>query len=178
MKTENNALIMNAQPPYRIGWFLVLFILTYSLFEFLYFKIPDLFLIDVIYYHGLVSPCASIINYLRPDEQVVAARNILSSHGISLEVVRGCDGAGTIFLLAAAVITFSASFKDKILGLVSGVILLALINLFRIIGLYFVMRYEAQWFTPIHTFFAPTLIIIISCLFFAVWAQCAAKKNL
>jgi exosortase family protein XrtM len=178
MKTENNELVVKGYPPYRTVWFLVMFILTYSLFEFLYFKIPDLFLIDVIYYHGLVSPCASIINYLRPDEHVMAAKNIISSQGISLEVVRGCDGAGTIFLLAAAVITFSASFKDKMLGLVSGVVLLAVINLFRIIGLYFVLRYEAQWFTPIHTFFAPTLIIIISCIFFAVWAQHAAKKNL
>jgi exosortase family protein XrtM len=177
MKTNSNALIVNHFPSYRAGWFVILFIATYGLFEFLYFKISDSFLIDVIYYHGLVSPCVSIINFLSAGENAIAARNIISSHGVSLEVVRGCDGAGTIFLLAAAILTFSASFKNKIIGLVSGITLLVVINLLRIISLYFVMRYQNAWFTPIHTYFAPTLIIIISCFFFAVWAQHAAKKN-
>lgn len=170
-------MMANRYPPYRIGWFLFLFVAIYGMFEFLYFKIPDSFLTDVIYYHGLVSPCVSIINFLGAGEDAVANRNMLSSYGISLEVVRGCDGAGTMFLLAAAVITFSASFKDKILGLSIGITLLFVINLLRIVGLYFVMRYQSAWFTPIHTYFAPTLIIIISCLFFAIWAQYATKKN-
>ncbi len=177
MKMENNEGLLKAYPSYRIGWFLFLFLLIYCLFEFLYFQIPDSFLLDVIYHHGLVSPSAAIINYLQPDEMAIAARNVLSSHGASLEVVRGCDGAGTLFLLAAAIITFSASLNYKIFGLLTGIILLVTINLLRIIGLYFVMAYQGQWFTPIHTYFAPTFIIIIGCLFFAGWAQHATTKN-
>ncbi len=181
MNAENNesinASIVGSYPPYRVGWFVVMFALIYGLFEFLYFKIPDLFLVDVIYHYGLASPCVGIINFLHAGENAIAARNMLLSNGVSLEIVRGCDGAGTIFLLAAAIITFSASFKDKIVGLVSGIALLVVINLLRIVGLYFVMSYHSQWFTPIHTYFAPTFIIIISCLFFAGWAQYAAKRK-
>ena len=164
-------------PLYRIGWLLFLFILIYCFFEFLYFQIPDSFLSEVIYYHGLVLPSATIINYLQPGEMVAATRNILSAHRVSLEVVRGCDGAGTLFLLTAAILTFSTSLKYKFFGLLTGITLLVAINLLRIIGLYFVMAYHGQWFTPIHTFFAPTFIIIIGCLFFAGWTQLAAKKN-
>lgn len=161
---------------YRLGLFLPMFILMYGLFEFLYFKIPDLFLVDVIYHYGLVLPCAAIINFLHSGEHVVGVRNILSANGVALEVVRGCDGAGTIFLLTAAVISFSASFKAKIFGLLSGITLLVIINLMRIVGLYFVMAYHKPWFAPIHTYFAPSFIIIVCCLFFAGWVQRVANK--
>lgn len=174
---NKNAVLPNSYSPYKVGFFFCWFVLTYGLFEFLYFKIPDSFLLNVIYYYGLVSPSAVIINYFQTDVPVIAMQNILSSRGIALEVVRGCDGAGTIFLLAAAIITFPTSWKHKIVGLVSGITLLIIINLLRIIGLYFVMVYQAQWFTPIHTYFAPTFIIIIGCLFFAGWAQFASNKN-
>ncbi len=168
---------VNFYQRYGVGFFLLMFILVYGLFEFLYFKIPDLFLVDVIYHYGLALPCAAIINFLHSGESVIATRNILSANGISLEVVRGCDGAGTIFLLAAAVISFSASYKDKFFGLLSGITLLVIINLVRIIGLYFVMAYHKPWFAPIHTYFAPSFIIIVCCLFFAGWTQRVAKNN-
>ncbi|MES2821998.1 MAG: exosortase family protein XrtM [Pseudomonadota bacterium] len=176
MKMANGELL-NFHQGYRLGLFLPLFIFIYGLFEFLYFKIPDVFLIDVMYHYGLVLPCAAIINFLHSGEQVMAARNILSANGVSLEVVRGCDGAGTIFLLAAAIISFSASLKDKFFGLLSGITLLVIINLIRIIGLYFVMAYYEPWFVPIHTYFAPSFIIILNCLFFAGWAQRVTNKT-
>jgi hypothetical protein len=157
--------------------FLLMFSLFFSLFEFLYFIIPDAFLSGVIYHHGLVLPSAAIIQFLHPTEQVIAAHNILSSRGFSLEVVRGCDGAGIIFLLTAAILAFPASVKNKIFGIVTVSSLFIILNFIRIVGLYFVMSYKSQWFAPLHTYFIPTFIIILGCLFFAVWVQMASSKK-
>lgn len=46
-----------------------LFVGCYVLFDYAYFKIPvDLFS-NVIYYHGVVTVCADVLNWLAPLEQ-------------------------------------------------------------------------------------------------------------
>ncbi|MEM7304135.1 MAG: exosortase family protein XrtM, partial [Pseudomonadota bacterium] len=106
--------------------FLLLFIAIYALFQFLYFKIPDTILKNDIYYHGIVSISADIINFFT-NENVTASENRLSSSKAILVIVRGCDGAGSIFLLIAAILAFSASIKDKVIGIISGIALLYII---------------------------------------------------
>lgn len=150
--------------------FLVLFAAVYFVFYSLYFLIPDDVLRNIIYYHGIVSISADIINLFTAAENVSAAQNKIMSQRAILEVVRGCDGSGSMFLIMAGVIAFSCSLKQKLIGLVAGVGLLYLLNQIRIVGLYYVVAYRSEWFLPIHTYFAPTLIVVISVLFFAWWA--------
>ena len=69
------------------------------LLDYGYFKIPvDLF-INVIYYHSVVTVCADLINMIAPLELVLPQQNHLISTKADLEIVRGCDGAGVLFLM-------------------------------------------------------------------------------
>jgi exosortase family protein XrtM len=150
--------------------FLLVFVICYALFHTAYFMVPDSVLRDVVYYHGIVQVSEGVIDLAAPDERVSAVQNKLMSSKAALEVVRGCDGSGALFLIMAAIIAFSATVKRKLLGVFLGLVLIYLLNLTRIVGLYFVVAYQRDWFLPIHTYFAPTLIVIVSCIFFAWWA--------
>ena len=86
-------------------------------------------------------------------------------------------GAGAFFLLAAAVLAFPASFKRKAAGLLAGIMLLYGFNTLRISGLYYVAAYHFDWFTLFHTYLAPTLMIIVTCLFFVWWALGSTLTN-
>jgi exosortase family protein XrtM len=149
---------------------IILFLGFYGIFHTLYFGLPDEVLRDVVYYRGISVFCSQLIHLIAPLEQVSAVQNHLQSPHADLEIVRGCDGAGALFLVMAAILAFPASVKRKIIGLVLGVGLMYSLNLIRISGLYFVVAYHNDWFTVIHTYLAPTLLIIIACLFFAWWA--------
>ena len=150
--------------------FLITFAGVYFVFYSLYFLIPDDVLRNIIYYHGIVSISADLINLFTATENVSAAQNKLMSQRAILEVVRGCDGSGSMFLIMAGVIAFSCSLKHKLIGLLTGVCLLYLLNQIRIVGLYYVVAYRSEWFLPIHTYFAPTFIVMLSVMFFAWWA--------
>lgn len=150
--------------------FLVIFLGTYAIFHTVYFMVPDTVLRDVVYYHGIVAVSESVIDLTAPGEHVSAVQNKLLSSKAALEVVRGCDGAGALFLILSAILAFSTTIKRKLLGLFLGLLLIYVLNQIRIVGLYFVVAYQREWFLPIHTYFAPTLIVIISCVFFAWWA--------
>lgn len=160
--------------PFR---FIARFALLYVLFEALYFLIPNDFLIDVLYRQGIVGPGATVINLVSPEQNVSPEANRLVSPRAILEIIRGCDGSGTLFLLLAAVLAYPASWRLRAVGLLAGIVLVYVVNQVRIIGLYFVVAYHEAWFLPIHTYYAPTLIVVICGLFFTCWVWLADSRQ-
>ncbi len=144
-------------------------IVVYTLFHLIYFSIADNMLAQI-YHEIVVTPAAGVINFVLPSEQVVASQNALVSSRANLQVVRGCDGVGVMMLIVSAILVFSRSLKYKLIGLVTGIGLVYILNLIRIIGLYFVAVFQRDWFLPIHSYIAPTLIILLCSLFFMYWA--------
>ena len=57
--------------------------------------------------------------------------------------------------------------------MLAGATLVYLLNQARIIILYFVVAYRPDWFTPLHTYYIPTFLIVVVCIFFASWAMWA-----
>lgn len=167
------ALPIGLRPPgsmRQLSWFLAKFCGIFFACEYAYFKIPDTYLREVVYHQLLVRPCVALINFISPGEHIIAQQNFLVSATANLEIVRGCDGAGTIFLMAAAILAYSCSIKDKLQGLFCAVLALALLNYLRIAGLYFLAALANHWFELVHVYLAPTLIILLGCVFFAYWA--------
>ena len=171
-------MVASVSPNYRQEIkFILSFVVIYAFFQWIYFQVPWQVMRDIIYYYGIVSIAAEIVNPFT-QELVIAAQNKLSSTKAILEIVRGCDGSGSMFLLAAAMLAFSCSLRHKLTGLIAGIILLYAINMMRIIGLYFIVAYRGEWFLPVHTFFAPTLVILVSALFFIWWVRRASPRAL
>lgn len=148
----------------------ILFVGCYVFLDYAYFKIPVDTFINVIYFHGVVTICADLINMLAPLEQVLAQQNHLLSAKADLEIVRGCDGAGVLFLVVSAIVAFPSTGRRKLIGLLLGIGLIYLINLLRISALYFIIAYQPDWFLLVHTYLAPTLMVIVGCCYFAWWA--------
>jgi len=80
----------------------------YGMFHVLYFLIPMAVLHDQIYPLLFGHPTVSIISALQPAEAVQASANRIASPRAILEIVRGCDGSGVLFLITAAILAFPA----------------------------------------------------------------------
>ncbi len=159
----------------RTYGFLAKFCAIFLACEYAYFKIPDTYLRELVYHYLLVRPCVALINFLNPGEQLIGQHNLLVSAQANLEIVRGCDGAGTLFLMAAAILAYSCSIKHKLQGLACALLALALLNYLRIVGLYFIAAYADDWFELVHVYLAPTFIILLGCAVFAFWAPAPGK---
>lgn len=160
--------------------FLVLFVVGYASMHALYFLIPDSFLLGTIYHWGIVVPGVAVIKLLSPQEAVQGVASVIMSSRASLEVVRGCDGSGVTFLLASAMLAFPSHWQAKLSGLAGAVLLIYGLNQVRIVGLYFVEAYFKEWFTPLHVYLVPTLLVVISALYFVSWVtrQHAAGRTI
>ncbi len=151
--------------------FIIVAGILYAAFHFAYNQIPDDYLRNTIYPNVIGHAAAKTIKTLTPDRTVVVSNNALISPRAKMNIVRGCDGSGVWFMLSAAIIGFGASFRQTITGLVAGTITVYIINQIRIVGLYYIIEHNRAWFPPVHTYYAPTLIIILVAGFFLLWTR-------
>lgn len=157
--------------------FVLRFLLIYAVLYAGYTRLPDSFLRDVVYLQAIGQVCAASINAIAPEEGVRAYDNVVGSSKAALEIVRGCDGIGTLLLVIAAVLAFPTFWRHKLVGMALGFATVYLINIVRISGLYFINAYRPEWFLPVHTYYAPTLIVVLCCLFFVLWASSAHRSR-
>lgn len=151
--------------------FITIAALLYGAFHFAYHKIPDDVLSTKIYPNVIGYFAADTIRFLTPDRTVLVVDNAIISKKAKLNIVRGCDGSGVWFMLMAAILGFGASIRHTLIGLVLGTLTVYLINQVRIVGLFYVIEYNRAWFPPIHTYYAPTLIIFLIAAFFLTWTR-------
>ena len=158
--------------------FIAIAAILYGAFHFAYHKVPDEVLSTKIYPNVIGHFAANTINTLTPDRNVTVKDHAIISKAAKLNIVRGCDGSGVWFMLTAAIVGFGASVRHTIVGFVLGTLTVYLINQVRIVGLFYVIEYNRAWFPPVHTYYAPTLIIFLIAGFFLAWTRWCSKDEL
>ena len=161
---------------YRVDFRTIKFVaiagILYGVFYGIYtYVVQDDYLRKTIYPTIIGHPSAAVINTITPDRNATVHENKISSRKAVLNIVRGCDGSGVWFMLMAAVLGFGARFKDTIVGLLLGTLVVYFINQVRIIGLFYLVEWKRHLFPVVHTYYAPTLIILLIAGFFLWWTQ-------
>lgn len=152
--------------------FFVVFCVLHFAYQFAAGTVVEKMIIDV----ATVRPSAFFINFLNPGEHVFAYGHRLISPHVRLSVLNGCEGTESLFLIIAAILAFKAPWRDKLVGLLLGVIVIYLANQVRIVALYFALRHDRELFSALHGYIAPVLIIAVGCLFYLLWIQWSSRK--
>jgi len=118
-----------------------------------------------------VRPSAAAINLIAPEANAQASGHRIVSPHASLTILNGCEGTETVFLLLAAIAAFKAPWRHKLKGAVLGTLIVYGLNQGRIVALFFAVQQNRKWFDMLHGIIAPTLIIVLSVLFFLWWTS-------
>ena len=110
-------------------------------------------------------------------EPVVVAGTSISSRAFSVNVENGCNGLETALLLAAAVLAFPASWRQKLAGFALGFLSIELVNLVRVASLFWVGAHRPGWFGPAHTVVWQSLVVLTGLGLFVGWATLVAKHR-
>lgn len=140
-----------------------------------YFLIPDEWLRDVVHWNSLTRPCAALVGSLDATMTVMAQTGGVVGHGnatsVDMQIVRGCDGAGALFLLMSTIVALRGNVRLMVLGVALACLWSYLLNLTRIVGLYFVLAYKPQLFNTLHNLVIPLVIVLLSGIFATGWAH-------
>lgn len=151
--------------------FALIFLLLFFVLQYGYSACQGTIVEHVVLDVATVRPSAAAINLISPEASAQAAgHRIVSPHG-SLSVLNGCEGTETLFLLLAAIAAFKAPWRHKLKGAVIGTFIIYGLNQIRIVALFFAAQQDRKWFDMLHGTIAPTLIIVLSVLFFLWWSS-------
>ena len=156
------------------------------IFIFLIIVIPALILYN--YYRDRTAPwlversyselSALIIKIVTPGEMIEARGRILASPGMDIvEIGPECDGVAGMLILAAALLAFPRRLRDKFKGLLLGLFYLYIINLARIITLYYIYKYRPDLFELSHIYIGQAVFIIAGITLFLIWSGQWAVKD-
>ena len=149
--------------------FLVLFALIYIALDAAYMRVPDQILAQTVYRYGINDVAAALINRWHGSAVVQVQDNRLLAPSIELEIVRGCDGSGVLFLVCGAILAFRASLPHKLIGIAGSIVVIYVLNELRVIGLYYALAERPEWFMPVHVYFIPIALVVWVAVMFAAW---------
>ncbi len=89
----------------------------------------------------------------------------------SVNIQKGCDASYVMAIFAAAILAFPAPWKMKLLGILAGLPAVQVINLGRIMSLYYIGLEHPALFETFHLDVWQTIVIILSMALWLGWAE-------
>ena len=119
----------------------------------------------------LVSATAAAIRLF--GGHAVAQSNLLRNpiSGFSIEVKDTCNASNVTILLWAAILAFPAPLLQKLKGAAVATLLLHVVNLLRIVSLYYLGQFDNAWFEFAHLYVWEGLIVLVTLVLFWMWVQ-------
>jgi exosortase/archaeosortase family protein len=125
------------------------------------------------YLRALASVAAGLIGLFDP---TAGARGTVIEGRYPLQIVLDCSAADAQALFAGAVLAFPAGWRRKALGALAGVAGLNLVNLARIVFLYFVGVHWPRAFHTLHEEVIQLGFVLIAAGAFALWARWSRRE--
>jgi len=107
------------------------------------------------------------------DENVIAMGNVIrdKATGFGVRIERGCNGLEAVIILFSAIFAFPAPFKNKLIGFVIGFFAIQLLNLVRIISLFYLGQWNYTAFEWFHLYLWQALIILDALVVWLIWLR-------
>ncbi len=95
----------------------------------------------------------------------------LTSPRFAVTIYNGCNGLITSLIFISGVLAFPARWSAKVLGVVGGLLAIQVINLVRIISLFYIGIYLPDLFNSSHIFIWQSIVIVFGVGLWMLWAD-------
>jgi exosortase H (IPTLxxWG-CTERM-specific) len=107
------------------------------------------------------------------DDNVIAHGNVIRDKvsGFGVRIERGCNGLEAVIILFSAIFAFPAPWKNKFIGFVAGFFAIQILNLVRIISLFYLGQWNYTAFEWFHLYLWQALIILDALVVWLIWLR-------
>jgi exosortase H (IPTLxxWG-CTERM-specific) len=135
------------------------------------------------YYTGIGSFITSVDSHISGfilnifGQQTLVSGPVIGSSKFSISIERGCDAVEAMALFSAALLSYPARWKDKLIGLLAGIVILFLLNLVRIVTLFLTGIYAPKLFQVMHIEIWEALFILFAVALWIFWIRWTIKNT-
>lgn len=107
------------------------------------------------------------------DDQVHASGRIISHRGtgFAVSIEAGCNGVEAAIVLIAGVLAFPAPIVRKLIAIAAGFAAIQVMNILRIISLFYLGQWDFDLFTWAHLYLWPVLIMLDVLVVFVLYLR-------
>jgi exosortase H (IPTLxxWG-CTERM-specific) len=149
--------------------FLLRFVVLLVVFYFIVASRPVNDAVIVPFTAGIASVSGRLLNVLGEKAEVAGTEIRSSSFGVNIE--NGCNGVETGLLFGAAVLAFPARWSRRLIGLLVGFLAIQVLNLVRVITLFWIGLHRPALFSSSHTVIWQSVVVLFGVLLFLLWAS-------
>lgn len=126
----------------------------------------------------LASFSAGLVQFF--DANVTAYANVIQStrNGFGVAIMAGCNGVEACIILIAAILAFPAPWRPKLIGLGIGILAVQVVNILRIVSLFYLGQWDMKWFEFAHLYLWQALIMIDVLVVWLLWVRYLARRGL
>jgi exosortase H (IPTLxxWG-CTERM-specific) len=100
------------------------------------------------------------------------------SNGFAVTIEAGCNGVEAMLVLLAGIIAFpGASPRMRAAGLAIGFVAIQLLNLVRIVSLFYLGQWNLQWFEWAHLYVWQALIMLDALIVWLLWIRALPRSQ-
>lgn len=113
------------------------------------------------------------------DSDVIAHGIIIRDlgSGFAVAIQAGCNGVEAMIVLFAAMVAFPAPWKHRLVGVGIGFVAIQVMNLLRIITLFYLGQWNETAFKWAHLYIWQALIMLDVLLVFLIWLRFLPARN-
>ena len=133
----------------------------------------------------VITPFTSMLAHLSAvlilpfDNSVIAYGKILQfkDSGFAVSIEAGCNGVEATIVLIAAIGAFPANWRARLIAIGLGFLAIQVLNIVRIISLFYLGNWNLEYFSWIHLYLWPTLIMLDVLVVFIVYLRYLSKQT-
>lgn len=149
-------------------WFLARFLVLLAALYFFVAWRPINDHVIVPFTSGIASISGAILRVM--GEPIAVTGTTIAGGGFAVNIENGCNGIETALLFVSAVIAFPASWRSRLLGAVAGLLAIQVINLVRVVSLFWIGRHHPRFFQSSHTVVWQSIVVLFGVVLFFLWA--------
>jgi exosortase H (IPTLxxWG-CTERM-specific) len=113
------------------------------------------------------------------DADVISYGRIIQSQatGFGVSIEAGCNGVEAVIILMAGMVAFPAPLRLKVIGVLIGLVAVQGANILRVISLYYLGKWDKEFFDFAHLYLWQALIMLDVLLVWLLWIRAVAKQQ-
>ena len=133
----------------------------------------------------VITPFTSLLAHLSAvlilpfDNSVIAYGKVLQfkDSGFAVSIEAGCNGVEATIVLIAAICAFPANWRARLIAIGLGFLAIQVLNIVRIISLFYLGNWNLEYFSWIHLYLWPALIMLDVLVVFIFYLRYLSKQT-
>lgn len=155
--------------PYPFWLTVLIFFVVFAVLQWTWSEARDTWIEQLVIHQATVRPAAALVRATSPEIDARPVAASIKAPGGGLNILNGCEGTEVMFLLVAAFAAVRLAWKRRLIGILTGLGLVFMLNQVRILALFHAFRNDRALFDLLHTSILPALLVAAVALYFYVF---------